>query len=146
MESDEQMLEDKPVTALLRAFSEHGISYGKIAEKAIDPVTGEQLDRRYLADIGRGRLVSSPPPARLRALAAGIGISEEEIKRLAAAQWLEYQLHVEHPSDELWLLWTKVQQLDDGDREAVRILVEGLLEHRLGPQKRLPKHDPGSQE
>jgi hypothetical protein len=136
MVMESEILEHQSVTALLRQLSASGTSYRMIAQRAIDPITCKKLDHRYIAYIARGRLITSPSPPRLRALAAGVGVDAEELKRLAAAQWPGYHVHVEHPRDEQWVLWTTVRQLRDEDRQAVRILAEGLLARHEGSTQR----------
>jgi hypothetical protein len=134
----------KPLSTLLRQVSLSGRSYRKIAEDAIDPVTGEQLDHRYLNDIVRGKIVSCPPPARLRALAAGLHVGIDDLKRLAAIQYLEYDVRVYEGRDGELQLWTTARQLSAEDLDTVRRLASSLLERATArPDGRKdPRHRP----
>lgn len=119
---------DGPVSELLRAAARNS-SFRKLATKAIDPETGEQLTHHYLNDIARGQLLTAPPPSRLRAIATCLGEDPDTIKQLAAAQWLDYHVHTE-TRDGGWRLWTTVRQLSDEDQKTVRLLVERLRQSR----------------
>jgi hypothetical protein len=120
------------LSELLRAAADApGSSYAKLAARAVDPETGEQLTRHYLNDITRGRQVTAPPPAKLRAIASCLGEDPDTIKRLAAAQWLDYHVHTE-TREGGWRLWTSVRELSEEDQETVRLLAERLVRSRRG--------------
>lgn len=128
----DEAAEEAPVTALIRTVaSAAGRSYRKIAAEAVDPVTGEQLDYRYINDIARGKVASAPSPARVRALAAGLGVDVDDLKQLAAVQWLDVRIETRHPREGEIQLWSTVRQLSEEDLEAVQMLAQSLLErHR----------------
>jgi hypothetical protein len=82
-----------PVGALTKLIREAATrdSYGTLAKRAIDPVTGETISKPYLHKLA-GATPSAKPPgaAQLRAIAAGIRIPERVVQRAAAEQWLGY--------------------------------------------------------
>jgi hypothetical protein len=66
-------------------------SYRRIASRAVDPESGEQVSWQYLQKIVENPPASAPSPERMRAIAAGLGKSERRIKEAVAKQWLEYE-------------------------------------------------------
>lgn len=114
------------MTTLVAKIAEQR-SYRKIAAEAIDPITGEQLSFHYLNDLGRGRVASSPSPARLRALAAGLHVPEDDLKQLAALQWLGYDITTVQVREGEVELWATVRQLNADDLATMRAVADGLL-------------------
>ncbi|WP_283135341.1 hypothetical protein [Rhizohabitans arisaemae] len=112
---------------LVREACLGGVSYRQLAESSVDEETGTRLDFRWINALAHDRLANAPTPARLRALAKGLSMPVEELKRLAAIQWLDYHVTVDIAEAGEWVLWT---QLNEEDLAAVRILVEGLASRR----------------
>lgn len=79
------------LSQLIQDANDRGLSYAKMAERAIHRESGTKLSKPYLQ-----RLVGNPPagppsPNQLRALANALGMSERRTIGAAAAQWLEYE-------------------------------------------------------
>lgn len=66
-------------------------SYQRIADRSVDPVTGETVSKPYLQKIAVGNAKTAPSAAALRAIAVGIRKPESVVQRAAAEQWLGYQ-------------------------------------------------------
>lgn len=67
-------------------------TYLALARRSVDPETGQELLPQWIRHLAEGRVPRAPEPWRYRALAAGMETDVEEIKRLAAAQWIGIDL------------------------------------------------------
>lgn len=65
-------------------------SYQRIADRSVDPVTGQSISKPYLQKIASGNAKTAPSAAALRAIAAGLRKPESVVQRAAAEQWLGY--------------------------------------------------------
>ncbi|MFJ5090020.1 hypothetical protein [Streptomyces sp. NPDC088674] len=91
---DSGRAEPAPIGALSRLIQEaldKGDSYQRISDRAVDPETGTQVVKQYLQKIVRNPPANPPSPANLRAIAAGLEVSDRRVKEAAAQQWLEYE-------------------------------------------------------
>lgn len=79
------------LSRLVREVNDTGISFQKIADRAIDPQTGTTLSKPYIQKISTNSVANPPTPDRLRALAAGLNKPLTVVQRAAAAQWLDYE-------------------------------------------------------
>lgn len=79
------------LSQLIRAGVDEFGSYRRISARAVDPETGEPVSWQYLQKLVENPPTSAPSPARMRAIAAGLGKSERRIKEAVAKQWLEYE-------------------------------------------------------
>ncbi|GIH91993.1 hypothetical protein ACFFMN_33705 [Planobispora siamensis] len=129
-------LSDHVRTYLERAES-RGVSKNRFVTSCVDPLNptkqiyGQWLDA--LLD-GRGPM---PELWRLRALAAGMGADPEalkagrsreleELKRMAAAQWLEYEVEEIRHGDDVIILPVR-NGLSEAARRRVRRVAEAAL-------------------
>lgn len=78
-------------TLILDANALPGGSYQHLADRAIDPETGEQLSKPYLQKLGSGNATTAPKPHALRALAAALRKPLSVVQRAAAIQYLDYR-------------------------------------------------------
>jgi hypothetical protein len=86
--------EPTPIGALSQLIQEaldKGGSYGKLAEGAIDPQTGETVSKAYLQRIVKNPPANPPNPAQMGAIAAALGKPLRHIKEATAKQWLLYE-------------------------------------------------------
>jgi transcriptional regulator with XRE-family HTH domain len=101
-----------PLSAFIRrTLTHHKMTYRELADAAVDPETGEQLDYRWLNGLVRGRYSNAPTPARLRAIAAGLRVPPVVVKRLAAQQFLELEEVEDDVSDDAYLIYLQVKAL-----------------------------------
>ncbi|OPC83060.1 hypothetical protein B4N89_20840 [Embleya scabrispora] len=78
------------LSRLVREAHDAGASYGEIAQRAVDPESGETLSKPYIARLAHGQVDNPPRASMLRALAAGLRLPVSVVKAAAAAQWMEY--------------------------------------------------------
>ncbi|MFJ6559889.1 hypothetical protein ACIQMV_08410 [Streptomyces sp. NPDC091412] len=79
------------LSQLILDANHRGLSYSKMAERAVDPDSGTRLSKPYLQRLVDNPPAKSPTPKQLRALAIALRVSERRVKAAAAAQWLEYE-------------------------------------------------------
>jgi len=65
-----------------------GQTYTQLAERAIDPQTGQKASLALLNDIGRGKVGRMPYDYHLRAVAAALQKPYEAVRRAAIAEWV----------------------------------------------------------
>ncbi|MGW2223897.1 hypothetical protein [Streptomyces formicae] len=83
-----------PTGALSRLIQEaldQGDSYQRLADRAIDPETGETVSKPYLQQIVKTPPAHPPTPPRMGAIAAALGKPLRRIKEAVAEQWLQYE-------------------------------------------------------
>lgn len=69
----------------------NGLSFQRLADRAIDPETGATLSKSYFQKLSTNAVPNAPSPERIRALAAALRKPVGVIQRAVAAQWLDYQ-------------------------------------------------------
>lgn len=79
------------LSRLVREANDDGASYQQLADRAIDPQTGEQLSKPYMQKLATNAVTTAPNAARLRAIAAGLRKPLAVIQRAAAVQFLDYK-------------------------------------------------------
>ncbi|WP_405964772.1 hypothetical protein OG713_34550 [Streptomyces sp. NBC_00723] len=79
------------LSKLIQDANDRGLSYSKMAERALDPGSGTRLSKPYLQRLVANPPASSPSPKQLVALSNAIGVSVRRLKAAAAEQWLEYE-------------------------------------------------------
>lgn len=105
-----------------------GVSNLSLARRSRDPETGEELLPQWIKHLVENRVPRSPEPWRYRALAAGMGVEVDLIRRLAAAQWIGVEL-IDTDKGE-WVTVEIPPGLSDSDRQIV-IETARSLAHRL---------------
>lgn len=68
-----------------------GDSYQRLADRAIDPESGETASKPYLQRIVKNPPANPPTPKVLGAIAAALGLPVQRVKDAAARQWLQYE-------------------------------------------------------
>lgn len=79
------------LSQLIQDANDRGLSYAKMAERAVHNESGTRLSKPYLQRLVANPPTSSPSPNQLKALANALNVSERRLKAAAAAQWLEYE-------------------------------------------------------
>jgi hypothetical protein len=83
-----------PIGALSQLIQEaldQGDSYGKLAERAIDPESGETVSKPYLQRVVKNPPANPPTPPMMRAIAAALRIPFRRVQEATAQQWLLYE-------------------------------------------------------
>lgn len=83
-----------PVGALSQLIQEaldKGDSYGKLAERAIDPETGETVSKPYLQRVVKNPPANPPSVPMMRAIAAALRKPFRHVQEATAQQWLMYE-------------------------------------------------------
>lgn len=81
---------DQPLSDYVRAFMVgNDLSTRQFADRCRDPDTGQTLNHSYVGSLRSNKVPRAPEMWRLRALAAGTGGNLDELKRMAAIQWLD---------------------------------------------------------
>ncbi|MGV9536600.1 hypothetical protein ACWEU6_36125 [Streptosporangium sandarakinum] len=88
-----------------------------LARRSVDPDTGEELLPQWIRHLAENRVPRSPELWRYRALAAGMGVDVEKIKRLAAAQWIGVELAEVDQGE--WITVPMPPELSEEDRQVV---------------------------
>lgn len=79
------------LSRLVRELNDAGDSYQRMADRAVDPETGETLSKPYFQKLATNAVTTAPTPARLRAIAAGLRKPLGMVQRAAAIQYLDYR-------------------------------------------------------
>ncbi|MEU4154729.1 hypothetical protein [Streptomyces antimycoticus] len=83
-----------PIGALSQLIQEaldKGDSYGKLAERAIDPDTGETVSKPYLQRVVKNPPANPPTVPMMRAIAAALRKPFRHVQEATARQWLMYE-------------------------------------------------------
>lgn len=73
---------------MVNGARDRGQTYKQLAERAIDPETGQRASLAFLNDIARGKVDRMPYDYHLRALAAALGVPYEHVRQAAIRQWV----------------------------------------------------------
>lgn len=88
---DSQAADPTPLSRLVREVNETGVSFQKMADRAIDPASGTTLSKSTFQKMAAGTVVNSPGENELIAMAIGLGKPLRAVQRAAAIQYLGYQ-------------------------------------------------------
>ena len=83
-----------PIGALSQLIQEaldEGNSYQRLADRAIDPETGETVSKPYLQRVVKNPPANPPTPQMMRAIAAALDKPFRRIQEATAQQWLQYE-------------------------------------------------------
>jgi len=113
------------LSRLVREANDAGASYGDIAQRAVDPETGEKLSKPYVNNLARGQVDNPPRAWMLRALAAGLRQPESVVKAAAAAQWMDYvATGLSGYGDDVRIIVAHLGDLPEEEVARIRRLVE----------------------
>lgn len=79
------------LSQLIQEAIDHGDSYGKLAERAADPETGETVSKPYFHRLVTGPPANPPTPPMMRAIAVALRIPFRRVQEAVAKQWLLYE-------------------------------------------------------
>lgn len=79
------------LSQLILAAIDKGDSYQRLADRAIDPKTGETVSKPYLQQLAKTPPANPPTPPRMGAIAVALGKPLRRVKEAVAEQWLQYE-------------------------------------------------------
>jgi hypothetical protein len=79
------------LSQLIQEALDQGDSYGKLADRAIDPDTGEAVSKPYLQRVVKNPPANPPTPPMMRAIAAALRVPFRRVQEATARQWLLYE-------------------------------------------------------
>jgi hypothetical protein len=79
------------LSQLIQEALDKGDSYQRLADRALDPETGETVSKPYLQRVVKNPPANPPTPAMMRAIAAALGKPFRRIQEATAKQWLQYE-------------------------------------------------------
>lgn len=130
----------RPLSDHIRAFMERSdLSARQLARQSLDPETGQSLNHTYVSALAGGEVPRAPELWRLRALAAGMAEATDttnegeyrrrfdELKRFAAAEWLDLGDVLQVPTGEgSWVTVSVPPGLSEEARRDVIKWAEGM--------------------
>lgn len=79
------------LSQLIQEALDKGDSYQRLADRAIDPETGETVSKPYLQRIVKTPPANPPTPPMMGAIASALGKPVRRIQEAVAKQWLLYE-------------------------------------------------------
>ncbi|MBZ6290322.1 hypothetical protein KVH09_06820 [Streptomyces olivaceus] len=79
------------LSQLIQDALDKGSSYGKLAEQAIDPDSGETVSKAYLQRIVKNPPANPPTVPMMKAIATALRKPFERVQEAVAKQWLLYE-------------------------------------------------------
>ncbi len=116
-----------PLSDYVHEYMERtGVSANEFAQRCIDPENpARPVYPQWLKTLRSGRMESAPELWRLRALAVGLGVDLDLLKRLTASQWLELNYDVEEvPAGRDILMIPVRADLPEARRRRIRKMAE----------------------
>lgn len=113
------------LSRLVREINDAGVSYQRMADRAIDPETGETVSKPYFQKMATNSVSSAPTPERLRAIAAGLQRPLGVVQRAAAIQYLDYQAtELAGYDDDVRLIVAHLAGMEPGEKRRWRAMIE----------------------
>ncbi|WP_051856138.1 hypothetical protein [Streptomyces sp. NRRL S-1868] len=113
------------LSRLVRDAQQAGESYQRLADRAIDPETGDQLSKPYLQKLASGAVTSPPRGPMLRAIAAALRLPPAVVQRAAARQFLDYEAtELSGYDDDIRVIVAHLSGMDPTERRKWRAMVE----------------------
>lgn len=132
------------LSQFVREHSESGLSYRRMAVRAIDPVTGQTLGFQWISKLAAGQVAKAPEPWQMRALAAAMEVPDQLVKTLAARQWLEYEISEVRLGSDEWILFRLAKDLPDEDKRMLRRMAEEFVRRQNRRLNHPPDADTGT--
>jgi transcriptional regulator with XRE-family HTH domain len=113
------------LSQLIQDANDRGLSYAKMAERAVDPASGIRLSKPYLQRLVANPPANSPNPKQIKALARALNVSERRLKAAAAAQWLEYEAtELAGYNDEVRIIVSHLGNMSEPELRRWRAMIE----------------------
>jgi hypothetical protein len=128
-------VEEQPVTGALSRLildaNDRGLSYGKMADQAVDPKTGTTISKAYLQRLAINPPVNPPSLAQVRALAVALRVNDRRVKAAAAKQWLEYEAtDIADYDGELCIIVDRLAEMPESEVRRWRMMIEAVEDLR----------------
>jgi N-acyl-D-aspartate/D-glutamate deacylase len=79
------------LSQLIQEALDKGASYQRLADRAVDPDTGETVSKPYLQRVVKSPPVNPPTVPMMKAIAAALGKPFARVQEAVAKQWLLYE-------------------------------------------------------
>lgn len=79
------------LSQLIQEALDKGDSYQRLADRAIDPDSGETVSKPYLQRVVKNPPANPPTVPMMKAIAAALGKPFARIQEATARQWLQYE-------------------------------------------------------
>lgn len=79
------------LSQLIQEALDKGDSYQRLADRALDPATGETVSKPYLQRVVKNPPANPPTVPMMQAIAAALGKPFPRIQEAVAKQWLLYE-------------------------------------------------------
>jgi transcriptional regulator with XRE-family HTH domain len=94
-----------------------GLTLRELADRALDPRSGESVSKDTINKIALGRVTRMPTEAHLRGIAAGLKLPYERVRQAAIEQWLPADDPTNSEAEERERLLAEAKQMRaDADR------------------------------
>jgi hypothetical protein len=124
---DHQIADPHPLSRLVREVNEAGVSFQKMADRAIDPKSGTTLSKSTFQKMASGNVANSPGETELIAMAVGLGKPLRVVQRAAAIQYLGYRaVELSGYDQETRTIVAYLAGMDPRARRRIRRIVEAM--------------------
>lgn len=106
-----------------RRRAELGISLRTLAERSIDPATGEQAKFGWISKLERGQRTDAPSEGVVAALAIGLELPTRAVQQAAAAQYLGLR-DVWSGDHTARVLVARIEEMSQADRAQLAAIAE----------------------
>lgn len=114
-----------PLSQLVRDVNDSGVSFQKMADRAIHPPSGTTLSKSFFQKMATGNVVKAPLEDELHAMAAGLGKPLRALQRAAAVQYLGYQgVELAGYDEDTRLVVAQLAGMSPRDRRRIRRMIE----------------------
>lgn len=115
------------LSRLVREANDAGASYQQLADRAIDPETGEHLSKPYMQKLATNSVTTAPNASRLRAIAAALRKPLAVVQRAAAVQYLDYKAtELSGYDDDVRVIVAHLAGMEPAERRRWRRMVEAV--------------------
>ena len=122
-----EQLDRDELSQLVRDANDTGTSYQQLADRAIDPETGEQLSKPYMQKLATNAVTTTPNAARLRAIAAALRLPLTVVQRAAAVQYLDYRAtELSGYDDDVRVIVAHLAGMTPGAKRRWRAMIEAV--------------------
>lgn len=108
-----------------------GISLRTLADRSVDPESGETVKFGWISKLENGKPTSAPTPAQLRGLAVGLQVPARATQLAAAAQYLGLA-EVWSGDQSARVLVTRIEEMSPEDLAQLAAIAETFASARRG--------------
>lgn len=127
----------------VRQRNDDGLSYRRMALRAVDPTTERTLGFRWLSKLAAREIAKAPEPWQLRAVATALEVPVEVVQELAARQWFDFEVgEVRLGPDEL-VFFRVVKDLPEEKKNLLRELAAEFVRDQRRQQEQAGHDEDG---